>query len=130
MEFTLTTTLPAPPEQVYTAWLDSAAHAAMTGGSAQVSAKAGESFEAWDGYITGTNLELEPGARILQAWRTTEFADDEKDSRLEILLEPAEGGCRLTLHHSNLPAHGAQYEQGWIDNYFAPMQAYFEDQTE
>jgi uncharacterized protein YndB with AHSA1/START domain len=124
MEFTLSTTLPATPNQVYRAWLDSAAHAAMIGGSARVSDEIGESFEAWDGYITGNNLELEPGVRILQTWRTTEFADDEEDSLLEILFADADDDCRITLHHSNLPAHGAQYEQGWIDNYFEPMTLY------
>ena len=127
MEFTLSTTLPATPDEIYRAWLDSAAHAAMTGGGAEVSDKTGEAFEAWDGYISGGNLELEPGARILQAWRTVEFADDEGDFVVEIRLEAVEGGTRLTLHHSQLPAHGAQYEQGWIDNYFEPMKAYFGD---
>lgn len=125
MEFTLFTTLPATPDEIYRAWLDSAAHAAMTGGGAQVSDKPGDSFDAWDGYISGANLELEPGARILQRWRTIEFADDEEDSLLELRLEPVEGGTRLTLRHSHLPAHGAQYKQGWIDNYFEPMKAYF-----
>ena len=55
-----------------------------------------------------------------------EFADDEPDSRIEILLEATDQGTRLTLVHSDLPDHGTIYEQGWIDNYFEPMQAYFQ----
>lgn len=125
LEFELSTIIPASPDEIYHAWLDSAIHAAMTGGGAEVSDQVGGLFEAWDGYISGTNLELEPGRRILQAWRTVEFASDEEDSRLEVLLEPAEGGTKLTLRHSQLPPHGEQYEQGWIDSYFEPMKAYF-----
>lgn len=125
LEFKITTIIPTSPEEVYTAWLDSAQHAAMTGGAADVNDTIGERFSAWDGYIEGTNLELEPGKRIVQSWRTAEFAEDEEDSRLEITLEADAGGTKLTLRHSQLPAHGGQYEQGWEDNYFQPMKAYF-----
>jgi len=99
----------------------------MTGGKAKVSAKVGESFQAWDGYITGKNLILEPGKRIVQSWRTSEFKDSEEDSQIELSLEPVKEGTKLTLRHTNLPANGEQYEQGWVDNYFAPMKAYFGD---
>jgi len=44
---------------------------------------------------------------------------------LEVLLEAADGGTRITLRHSNLPVDGTGYEQGWRDYYFTPMQAYF-----
>jgi uncharacterized protein YndB with AHSA1/START domain len=97
----------------------------MTGGTAHVSALVGAEFDAWDGYIHGRNLELEPDRRILQSWRTTEFAREDEDSLLEVILEPAGTETHLTLHHSNLPAHGAKYQQGWVDAYFEPMKAYF-----
>ena len=127
MEFTLHATFPTTPDRLYATWMDSKGHTDMTGGEASIMAGVGEAFTAWDGYIEGANLELEPGKRIVQAWRTVEFTDEEPDSRLEIRLEAIEEGTRLTLIHADLPAHGAQYEQGWIDNYFEPMQAWFED---
>ena len=123
--FTVSTLIPAPCSQVYHAWLDSAEHSAMTGGEAHVNAQIGAEFDAWDRYIKGRNLELEENQRILQSWRTTEFAPEEADSMLEVILEPAGAETRLTLHHSNLPAHGMQYQQGWVEAYFEPMQAYF-----
>jgi uncharacterized protein YndB with AHSA1/START domain len=124
--FEISTIISASPDRLYAAWLDSAQHSAMTGGSAQVSAEPGAAFTAWDGYIHGRNLELEPARRIVQAWRTAEFTPDEPDSRLEILFEPVEGGTRLTLRHSELPEHGMQYKQGWVEAYFDPIQAYFQ----
>jgi uncharacterized protein YndB with AHSA1/START domain len=125
IKFEVSEIIPASPEQVYNAWLDSGKHGLMTGGSASVSAIAGETFEAWDGYIQGKNLELEPGKRILQSWRTSEFEDSEEDSLLEIFFTPEGGGTRVTIRHSNLPQHGMQYQQGWIDSYFTPMKDYF-----
>ena len=74
--FTLTTTIPASPEEIYQAWLDSLGHSEMTGGAATMSDQIGAAVSAWDGYISGRNLELVPGERIVQSWRTTEFADE------------------------------------------------------
>jgi hypothetical protein len=55
--------IPAKPEEIYFAWLDSDAHAAMTGGAAEIADGVGSRFTAWDGYIEGTTLHLEPGRR-------------------------------------------------------------------
>jgi uncharacterized protein YndB with AHSA1/START domain len=125
MEFEISEVIPVTPEIVYSAWLNSDEHTLMTGGSAHVTATIGEPFEAWDGYIQGRNLELEPGKRILQSWRTSEFAESEPDSLLEIIFTPEGNGTRVTIRHSNLPPHGEQYLQGWIDAYFTPMKEYF-----
>jgi uncharacterized protein YndB with AHSA1/START domain len=125
IEFEISAVIPAAPEKVYNAWLDSAAHSAMTGGVAHVSAEPGAAFDAWDDYITGRNLELEEGRRIVQAWRTHEFSDDEPDSRLELRFEPHPEGTLLTLRHTELPEHGMQYKQGWVEAYFDPMKEWF-----
>ena len=126
VSFRISTTIPAPPERIFAAWLDSNAHSAMTGAGASVSPNPGEVFQAWDGYIQGRNLELEPGRRIVQAWRTVEFADDEPDSRLEITFQAVPDGTLVTIFHSELPPNGMQYEQGWQESYFDPMLVYFE----
>ncbi len=122
----MSTVIPADPGAVYRAWMSSKGHAAMTGSGARVSAKVGGRFTAWDGYNSGATLEMEPGARIVQAWRTTEFAKGDPDSRLEVLLEKAAGGTRITLVHTDIPpGQGASYRKGWLDFYFTPMKAYF-----
>ena len=124
--FTLSCTLPASPKAVYDAWLDSAEHSAMTGAEAKIVSRVGAAFSAWDGYITGKTVELIPGKRIVQSWRTTEFAGDDPDSTITIELSPAKTSARLTLTHSGVPDGQTSYEQGgWRDNYFTPMKAYF-----
>lgn len=127
-QLTLQIILPAEPKTVYEAWLDSYEHAAFTGGEAEVDARIGGQFMAWDGYITGTTLELEPFSRIVQSWRTAEFPKSSDNSRLEITFESAPTGCCMTITHTEIPAgQGTKYEQGWKDHYFEPMQVYFKE---
>ena len=101
----------------------------MTGNPAKVNGKVGGKFRAWDGYIFGSTLELEPDQRIVQAWRTSEFPDDAPDSRLEILFEVVAEGTKVTLIHGDMPEDQVDsYRQGWEDFYFKPMKEYFSKQ--
>lgn len=126
--FKLSETFPVDAKTLYAGWLDSTIHGAFTGGqSAKISPKVGGKFSAWDGYIFGTTMELDPYRRIVQAWRTTEFPADVPDSHLEILFEEIKDGTRLTLNHTQLPEDQVEdYIQGWKDYYFKPMRDYFE----
>jgi activator of HSP90 ATPase len=128
-DFKLSCTLSATPEAVYDAWLDSAAHGAMTGGAAKADKRVGGAYSAWDGYITGKTLELIPGKQIVQSWRTNQFAANDPDSTITIELTPTKTGTQLTLIHSGVPDGQTSYENGgWQDYYFAPMKAYFAGQ--
>ena len=118
--------IPAEPKAVYAAWMSSSGHGAMTGSAARITARVGGAFSAWDGYISGKTLELEAGLRIVQSWRTTDFGPEDQDSNLEVILQKARGGTKVTLVHSNIPAgHGEEYRRGWIDFYFKPMKEHF-----
>jgi uncharacterized protein YndB with AHSA1/START domain len=118
--------IPAPPGAVYAAWMSSKGHGDMTGSPARISARIGGRFTAWEGYISGTTRELKPDRLIRQAWRTTDFQDDEPDSTLEVRMEKAARGTRVTLVHTDIPSgHGAEYKKGWIDFYFIPMKKFF-----
>ena len=126
----LTAVLPASADRIYAAWLDSGEHSRMTGGKASVDPRIGGDHSAWDGYIEGKTLELEPGRRIVQSWRSSDFPLGAGDSRLEVhLLDvPSDqgGGCEVTIIHTEIPeGQGAQYEAGWRDHYLEPMLKYF-----
>jgi activator of HSP90 ATPase len=113
-------------EILFNAWLNYEEHAAFTGAGAVVDPKVGGKFTAWDAYISGTTIKLEPFNRIVQKWRTTEFPEDAPDSLLEILFEDAPKGCRLTLVHTEIPdGDGEMYREGWEDYYFKPMKEYY-----
>ncbi|MBI5226288.1 SRPBCC domain-containing protein [Candidatus Micrarchaeota archaeon] len=123
------------PQQVYDAFLSSKGHSDMTGGAAKMSDKDGGSFTAWDGYITGKNIELLPGKKIVQSWRTTEFPDDAEDSVLKIELsaiktKDGKNGTHLTMTHSKIPSgQESSYGPGWTENYWEPMKAYFAEKS-
>ena len=118
--------IPATVSEIYTAWMNSEGHSAMTGSPAKVDGNVGGEFTAWDGYIFGSTLELEPHQRIVQAWRTSEFPDDAPDSHVEILFEEVAEGTKVTLTHSDMPEDQVHsYRQGWEDFYFKPMKEYF-----
>jgi uncharacterized protein YndB with AHSA1/START domain len=125
-DFQLTTIIPASPQEIYDAWLDNVAHSEMTGAEALMSDELDAEISAWDGYISGRNLELIPGERIVQSWRTTEFADEHEDSIVSVMLEEVDGGTLLTLMHTNVPDEQTSYERGgWQQYYFEPMREYF-----
>ena len=128
--FTLTDIIPAPPAAVYDAWLHSRGHTEMTGNKATQSPRIGAKVSAWGGYISGQNLELVPGRRIVQSWRTTKFTDADPDSKISVTLRPVPGGTRITLRHSRVPNSHTGYEHGgWQDHYFKPMKVYFTKQA-
>lgn len=124
--FSVSAVIPATPGVVFDAWLDSKKHGAMTGGAkAKASAKVGGAFTAFDGYAMGANLELVPGEKIVQSWRTSDFAAGDQDSRLTVTLKPVAGGTKLTILHTGIPEGQDDYKSGWQEYYLEPMKAYF-----
>lgn len=125
MEFTVKAQFPVTVSEIYNAWLHGDKHAAITGSPATGNPEIGAEFTAWDGYISGKNLELTENEKIIQAWRTTEFSEEDEDSLLEVYLKPIEEGCEVTLIHSRIPENQPDYKQGWEDHYFTPMRDCF-----
>jgi activator of HSP90 ATPase len=125
-QFTTTAKFPAAAKELYDAWLDTKKHGEMTGSTAFVTPGIGGKFSAWDGYIEGTTLELEPNKRIVQAWRSSDFPEGSPDSRVEITFEQVDAGTKVTIKHTNLPdGQGPEFKDGWDEFYFEPMKAYF-----
>ncbi len=126
-EFLVSDIIPASPQQIYDAWLDSEGHAQITGGQpAKISAKEGAEFSVWNGYISGRNVKLEPGRLIVQAWRTTKFAADDPDSQIEVQLMPIDGGTKVAVRHTNVPdGHTSYRDGGWQRSYFDTMKEHF-----
>jgi activator of HSP90 ATPase len=122
----LSIVLPVSAEALYSAWLSTRGHSAITGSPASVEQKSGGSFTAWDGYISGKTVKTEIFRRIVQTWRTTDFPEGSPDSRLEIRFEEEKGGTRLLLEHTGLPdGMEKEIEKGWKEYYFKPMKKYF-----
>jgi activator of HSP90 ATPase len=126
-QLNVSATIPAAAEELYEAWLDTRKHSALTGSEAKCSSKRGGTFTAWDDYISGKNIELVPHSKIIQSWRTTDFANTDPDSVIHVLFESVgKNKTKLTILQFNIPnGQGDSYKKGWKDFYFTPMKEYY-----
>lgn len=115
----------ADVDDVYDALLDAERHTDFTGSRATTSPTVGAVFTAWDGYITGKNLDLVKGKKIVQEWVTTEWPEGYPVSILELTLTAKKGGTELRMLHSKVPAEQvAEYTSGWPESYWEPLKKY------
>src|SRR5579859_6068705 len=111
---TQSVTIRATPVEVYDALVNAKKHAEFTGVPATSSHKIGGKFTAWDGYIAGKYLKLEPGRRIVAEWSTRDWPADYPPSVIEFTFAKAPGGMRLAMVQTAVPAAQApNYRQGW-----------------
>lgn len=116
----------ASPELVYETYMNAKSHSEFTGSKATCVAKEGGKFTAWDGYISGKNLELEKGKRIVQEWITTEWPQNYPPSKLELTLTKVKNGTAIVMIHSNVPKkQAAEIAEGWEEFYWKPLKDYF-----
>ena len=68
-------TFQASPERVYESLMDSDRFSELTGLPATISGEVGGEFSLFGGGISGRNVELVPGRRIIQAWQARDLGD-------------------------------------------------------
>jgi activator of HSP90 ATPase len=118
----------AAPIEVYNAFMDAKIHSIFTGSKATIVPKVGGKVTAWDNYITGKNIELVKGKKIVQEWSTSEWPDGYPPSILTITLRGIGGKTELTMVHSRVPkSQMKSYADGWKDWYWNPLKEYFAD---
>ena len=116
-----TVTFKAQPHEVYEALMDSKKHAKFTGDKATISRKVGGKFTAYDGSLEGTNVELVPNEKIVQAWRSDDWPAGHY-SKATFSLAKTESGSRLTFVQNDIPEEFFEdIKQGWHDYYWEPM---------
>jgi uncharacterized protein YndB with AHSA1/START domain len=122
---TMAINLPASPARLYRMYLDPKQHGAFTGAPVKIGARAGATFEAFGGALTGMILQVIPNRVIVQSWRSTNFGRRDIDSTLVLSFWPDEGGGRIDLTHVNV-ADGdfAGVSEGWSKYYWVPWREY------
>ena len=114
----------ATPEAIYDVLVSAAKFAKMTGGrKATITAKTGGAISLFDGYISGRNLELVPGKRIVQAWRAKEWPEG-VHSIVRFELSKRGKGAALAFDQIGHPEnHHDHLAEGWVKMYWEPMKA-------
>jgi activator of HSP90 ATPase len=118
------------PGEIYEAFMNPKKHAEFTGSKATCDAKVGGSFTAWDGYISGKNLELEKGKKIVQEWITSDWPQCYPPSRLELIFKKLENCTEISMIHSGVPKEKVEdLKNGWINFYWNPLENYLKNGT-
>ena len=91
----------------------------------QLSAREGAKFALFGGHILGINIEVVPGTRVVQAWRSSGWPAG-LYSMVRMELRATGSGTTLTFDHTGFPKGDAQHlADGWHLNYWTPMQKHF-----
>jgi len=115
----------AAPKDVYDALMDGKKHSQFTGEPAKMRAKAGAPFTCYGDYITGVTLDLVPGKRIVQAWRSQGWPDGHYSIVTFALSSRAGGKTQLHFTHIGVPANDfAEKNKGWRTHYWEPLEKY------
>ena len=117
---------PTDAIDLYNCIMNARIHSYFTGDEAIIEDKEGTDFSAFGGYITGKNVVLERGKKIIQTWRGEEEGWPESHfSEVVFVLKDIEGGCELDFFHTGIPAHkAAAIENGWTEYYWEPLRIY------
>jgi len=120
-----TLVLPASAERLFEMYLDPSKHQAITGTSVDIGDERGSKFNAFDGALTGTMLEVVKPRLIIQSWRSNIFKAEDPDSTLILSFTPEGDEGRIDLIHLDVPDHDYdEVTQGWEKYYWAPWRAY------
>ena len=117
--------LKASPQRVYDALLTSAQFSKWSGGApAAIVNEPGGEFSCFGGMITGRNVELKQGLRIVQAWRAGNWPDGVYSiARFDI--EPSGSDAKITFSHVGFPEEMRPHlEAGWPKMYWEPLKAH------
>jgi activator of HSP90 ATPase len=114
-----------PSAKVFEALMDSKQFAALTGASAEIHREAGATFSVFDGHITGRNIEVVPGKRVVQAWRAADWPEGVYSiAKFELVAQGAK--TKLVFDHTGFPEGQAEHlEAGWKEHYWEPLNKYF-----
>ncbi len=87
----------------------------------EISCEVGGAFLLFGGYITGRHVELLPGQRIVQAWRTGGWdAGIYSIVRFELVEQGA--ATRIVFDHTGFPIGAAEtLASGWKEHYWQPL---------
>jgi activator of HSP90 ATPase len=120
-------TIRATPRQVYEALMDEKRHAKFTGAKASISRKAGGAFTCYGSHLSGFNVDLVPGKRVVQAWRSSGWPAGVFSIATFALSRAGGGRTRIRFTQVGVPASSRMHiSAGWRTYYWKPLKAYLE----
>lgn len=119
--------LPANPREVYDVLLDPERHGEAVGTKVWISKHRGGKFSAGDGSQWGEILDLVPGRRIVQTWRSSAWRERDEDSVVILTLERVKEGSDLTILQAQVPNDlAAAVKEEWEERYGERLRSYLQ----
>jgi uncharacterized protein YndB with AHSA1/START domain len=126
--------IPASPAEVYAILADAEALSALSGMSGRAGRSEGEEFSAFDGHVTGRQIDLVPDQRVVQAWRFPVW-EPGRYTIVRFTLEAEVGGTRLIIDQDGEPeqsdvlgCHQTWHDHldaNWATFYLTPLTRHF-----
>jgi activator of HSP90 ATPase len=118
-------TIPADPGRVYAVLADADALSALAGMKGVPGSRDGEEFSAFDGNVTGRQIELIPGTRIVQAWRFPRW-EEGVFSLVRFTLTAVDGATQLVIDQHGEPDDWHDHvDANWPTFYIKPLTEHF-----
>jgi activator of HSP90 ATPase len=119
------TRIAANPSEVYAVLADADTLSALSGMSGVVGRLEGEEFSTFDGHVTGRQIELVPGERIVQAWRFPAW-EPGAYSVVKFSLASEGDGTRLVIDQHGEPVDWHDHlDANWPTFYLNPLTKHF-----
>jgi activator of HSP90 ATPase len=120
--------LPAPASELYAAYLDPAAHTAITGSRVEIGERPGSVFRAFSGMLSGRILHTISGRLIVQTWRSQQWSSEDLDSVLTLRFLPESGAaaCIELVQVGVAQSDVEGVRDGWSRYYWNPWREYLE----
>jgi activator of HSP90 ATPase len=116
-------------EILYELYMNAKMHSMITNSPVEISEKIGSGFNAFDGYITGKNLQLVKNQLIVQSWRGSDWDITDSDSAFLLSLEQKGNDVILNMVHANVPDDKEKdLDKGWHDFYWSPWKHHLKGQ--
>lgn len=112
-------------KRVYEVLTDTAQFRKLSGGmDTKISREPGGAFSLFGGVITGRQIELVPGERIVQAWRSEWAPGDYSIARF--VLQNQGSDTKIVFDHTGFPQGTAEHlASGWKEHYWDGLARYF-----
>lgn len=118
----------AGPHEIFEALMDSKKHSAFTSSKCKIAREVGAEFSAYDGYISGENLEIVIDKKIVQSWTCTDWPSGHY-SKAIFEIKKTKNGARLSFTQTGVPQDFfEEITQGWHEHYWEKMKQLFEKQ--
>mgnify|MGYP000213902288 CR=1 FL=1 len=127
VDFTLTERFNTTALDVYTILTDERRHSSMTSDIAQISDTEGSTFSFYDGLITGKNIALERGKKIIWSIKLADanWPEHHLAEAAILLTDDTASTCTVELFLTAVPADFERnFRTLWVEKYWEPLHYY------